>query len=91
MVLRTLNLVLTLAIIGLVIFVGYQAVQLFQDAGGIGPTSSNSERTPPPLGLGSWLAPLVDCSTSGRTWGTDSTRSTEEAEKVEEKCVVLLS
>ena len=36
MVLRTLNLVLTLAIIGLVIFVGYQAVQLFQDAGGLG-------------------------------------------------------
>ena len=36
MVLRTLNLVLTLAIIGIVIFVGYQAFQLFQDAGGIG-------------------------------------------------------
>ena len=36
MVLRTLNLVLTLAIIGIIVFVGYQAVQLFQDAGGIG-------------------------------------------------------
>ena len=36
MVLRTLNLVLTLAIIGIIVFVGYQAIQLFQDAGGIG-------------------------------------------------------
>ena len=36
MVLRTLNLALTLAIIGIVLFVIFQAVQLFQDAGGIG-------------------------------------------------------
>ena len=89
MVLRTLNLVLTLAIIGIIVFVGYQAVQLFQDAGGIGEYFNSGDTAA--LGLVSWLAPLVDCSTSGRTWGTDSTRSTEEAEKVEEKCVVLLS